>query len=230
MKRIKILFARWRRALVALAALPGGTAVLAQADRWTVEAEAPESRVTWHNDTADIVAPKGLTLWYRQPMAGNVVIRYEACVMNTGCPGERTSDLNCFWMASDPQAADIWERMGERRGVFTNCYALRLYYVGYGGNGNSTTRFRRYTGDERGIAESQFRPGILKEYTDREHLLEPNRWYSIRLECIDGRVRYFIDGQCLVDYRDEQPLTSGWFGFRTTLSHTRLTGFRYTQP
>ena len=30
-----------------------------------------------------------------------------------------------------------------------------------------------------------------------------------------------------MDFRDAKPLTEGWFGFRTTLSRTRITNFRY---
>lgn len=201
----------------------------AQTDLWQPEAEAPESRIVWKGDTVEIFAPKGLTLWYKEKISGNVVIRYDACIVNTGKAGERTSDLNCFWMASDPQAKDIWERMAERQGIFNRCYALRMYYMGYGGNYNTTTRFRRYDGNERGIREPEFRPGILQEYTDSAHLLEPNRWYHIRLECINGKVRYFINGTCLVDYTDAHPLTSGWFGFRTTFAHALLTNFQVLQ-
>lgn len=208
--------------------LTGATA-RAQALLWTLEAESPESRVVWHTDTAEIFAPQGLTLWYKEKMAGNVIIRYDACVVNHGQEGERTSDLNCFWMASDPKAADVWERMAERQGVFTRCYALQLYYMGFGGNSNTTTRFRRYTGDERGIEEPAYRPDILIEHRGQEQRLAPNRWYRIQLEAVDGRVRYLIDGQCLADWQDEQPLTEGWFGFRTTWSHTLLTNFQYLQ-
>ena len=46
----------------------------------------------------------------------------------------------------------------------TRClYSLQLYYLGYGGNHNSTTRFRRYDGDESGITNPKARPAILKE-------------------------------------------------------------------
>ena len=38
-----------------------------------------------------------------------------------------------------------------------------------------------------------------------------------------NRVSYYIDGKRLVDFRDTEPLTEGWFGFRTTLSRTRIT-------
>ena len=51
-------------------------------------------------------------------------------------------------MASDPESPDdLWARAGWRSGIFARCYTLRLYYVGYGGNHNRTTRFRRYDGN-----------------------------------------------------------------------------------
>lgn len=195
------------------------------AQTWTVEAEDPSSSVRWKGGEADIVATKGLTLWCDQKMVGNTIIEYEAQITKdkrfTGEDGQlRISDLNCFWMA---------DRMLGRQGAnFADHYALQTYYVGYGGNWNTTTRFRRYNGDRRGIDSVQYRPIILKEYTDAPHLLAANRWYKIRLEQIDGRVRYFIDGKCLVDYLDPQPLRQGYFGFRTTLAHARLRNFRYS--
>lgn len=138
------------------------------------------------------------------------------------------SDLNCFWMASDPTYPDnIWKREKWRNGIFLNCYSLQLYYMGYGGNYNSTTRFRRYDGNEAGIADPKIRPAIWKEYTDADHLLKANHWYHIKITNEDNRVSYYIDGERLVDFRDAEPLTEGWFGFRTTLSRTRITNFRY---
>ena len=198
---------------------------IAQAQTWTVEAEDASSSVTWKGNEADIVAPKGLTLWCDEQMTGNTIIEYEAQITKDkhfldtqGRP--RISDLNCFWMANRP--------LGRQGANFVDHYALQTYYMGYGGNWNTTTRFRRYTGDSRGIDSAHYRPIILKEYTDAQHLLQPNHWYKIRLEQIDGRVRYIIDGECLVDYLDPKPLTQGYFGFRTTLAHAKLRNFRYS--
>lgn len=100
-----------------------------------------------------------------------------------------------------------------RSGIFLNCYSLQLYYLGYGGNHNSTTRFRRYDGDESGITNPKARPAILKEYTDAGHLLKPNHWYHIKITNENNRVSYYIDGERLVDFRDAEPLREGWFGF-----------------
>lgn len=196
---------------------------------WTVESESPDYSVTLSGDTIELYSPKGLTLWRNQKFSSPVTIEYDACVVMER-PDDRLSDLNCFWMASDPHVAggDINTRMSERSGVFLNCYALQLYYMGFGGNHNSTTRFRRYDGNEAGITDAASRPEILVEYTDSAHLLRPNHWYHIKLVNDGDNVRYYIDGELLVDYTDPNPLREGYFGFRTTLSRTRITNFRST--
>lgn len=200
-----------------------------QFDRyWKVESESPEYKVTFLGDTVEIRSPKGLTLWRKEKMSGKVTIEYDACVVVNSAE-DRLSDLNCFWMANDPKYPNnIWEREKWRSGIFLNCYSLQLYYMGYGGNHNSTTRFRRYDGNEAAISNAQARPAILKEYTDSDRLLKANKWYHIKICNENNRVSYYINGTRLVDFRDADPLKSGWFGFRTTLSRTRITNFRYT--
>ena len=194
---------------------------------WQVESESPDYRVTFLGDTCEILSPKGLTLWRKEQMKQGMTVEYDACVMDEGQPGDRLSDLNSFWLASDPHAKNLWARAGWRSGVFVNCYTLQMHYLGYGGNHNTTTRFRRYTGDEAGVEDATKRPAILKEYTDAAHLLRPNHWYHIKIESTHtGRTRFYIDGECIVDYLDPQPLKEGWFGFRTTLSRTRITSFK----
>ena len=193
---------------------------------WTVESESKDYRVTFRGDTCELLAPKGLTLWRKQAMTTDMVVEYDAQVVDEGQPGDRVSDLNAFWMASDPQHKDIWSRQEWRQGIFVRCYTLQMYYLGYGGNYNSTTRFRRYDGDERGVDSVAYRPAILKEYTDGDHLLKANHWYHVKIESTGGRTRFYMDGQLLVDYLDPTPLRRGWFGFRTTLSRTRITNFQ----
>ena len=223
-----------RRMTIALCCLCMAAAMpsLAQKRNWVLEAEDPHTVVTWNADQAEIISPKGSTLWYKEKMRGDVTIEYEAMAVLEPSNYEtwnRVSDLNCFWMASDPAAPDVFTNLKARGGRFVNSYALRLYYVGFGGNGNTTTRFRRYKGDARGIDSVAYRPLILREYTDSAHLIKPNHWHRFRLESKEGRVRYYVDGQLLVDWLDPNPLNEGWFGFRTTLSHTRFRRFSFTQ-
>ena len=198
--------------------------LLAHAQTWKVEAEDAASSVTWKDGTATIVAPKGLTLWCEERMEGNVVIEYEARIVadkrfKDERGNVRVSDLNCFWMA---------DKCGGYGGRFVDNYALNTYYLGYGGNWNTTTRFRRYNGDARGVDAEPYRPSVLKEYTDKGHLLQGDKWYRVRLEQRDGHAMCWVDGELLVDYTDPQPLTSGYFGFRTTLAVAQLRNFKYT--
>ena len=198
---------------------------------WRVESESPDYRVTFSGDTCEILSPKGLTLWRKEKMKAGMTVEYDVCVVDEGRDGDRLSDMNCFWLASDPHEKDIWARAAWRSGIFVRCYTLQMYYLGYGGNHNTTTRFRRYEGDEAGVEDAAKRPAILKEYTDEAHLLKANHWYHVKIESKMGHTRFLIDGECIVDYFDPQPLESGWFGFRTTLSRTRLTNFQaYDTP
>lgn len=191
---------------------------------WWLEAEDKASTAVTRNGVTTIIAPKGATWWYKRMMRGNTTIEYEARIVadpqfKTEKGDIRVSDLNCFWMA---------DRCGGCGGKFANNYALKLYYMGYGGNWNTTTRFRRYKGYWPTEEREWLRPTILREYTDKAHLIRADHWYKIRLEAIDGRVRYIIDGECLVDYVDPEPLTSGYFGFRTTLAHAEIRNFKYS--
>ncbi len=195
---------------------------------WAVESASPDYRVTFRGDTADIVAPAGLSLWRKEKLAGNVTIEYDACVVMESSD-DRLSDMNCFWLATDPaHPDDILAGINERQGVFVNNYALQLYYLGYGGNSNSTTRFRRYDGNADGITDESARPAILREYTDAAHLLQPNHWYHVTLTNVGDRVQVFIDGERIVDFREANRLPEGWFALRTTESHLRFTNFTYS--
>ena len=197
---------------------------------WRIEAESPATRVLLRGDTLDITAPKGLSLWWDEPMEPPCTIEYRACIVMGDGPCDRLSDLNCFWMATGTPdggtASEPLRGISLRGGRFVESYRLRCYYLGYGGNYNTTTRFRHYDGDTLAVTDAARRPPILKEYTDSAHLLRPNFWYNVRIEVdSDGTTRYMIDGEVIVTYKDPTPPRLGWFAFRTTWSHIRLTAF-----
>ena len=110
------------------------------AAHWTIESESPDYRIQFLGDTLEVTSPKGMTIWRNERMEGRTIIEYDACLMDEGREEDRVSDLNCFWMATDPMANDgsVFTRMKQRQGVFKNCYTLQLYYLGYGGNYNKT--------------------------------------------------------------------------------------------
>ncbi len=168
----------------------------------------------------DIDVPAGATVWFRPLLEGPVLIQYHARVIQNGGPNDRVSDLNCFWMARDARSPhDIFGF--ERSGQFADYNPLRAYYVGLGGNSNTTTRFRRYIGD------ANHRP-LLPEHDLRapDDLIRPNTAQTIRLVACGPLIQFYRDERKLFELDDPQPYTGGWFGFRTVWSHITIRHFR----
>lgn len=210
--------------LLMLLALLAVLARAAEPNYWAVE-QMPGGRVTIAGGTIEIEDAAGCTVWWRTKLKAPLVISYVATVIDAGGPHDRVSDLNCFWMATDPKRADLLAPGHRRTGKFEEYDALRTYYVGQGGNTNTTTRFRRYAGDGT-------KP-LLPEHDRREKavLLEGNKPYRITLMALaDGTVRYYRDDVLIFDFKDPAPLKEGWFGFRTVQSHLRIHNFSISRP
>ena len=131
------------------------------------------------------------------------------------------NDLNAFWMATDARSPDFFAV--KRTGKFADYNQLRAYYVGQGGNSNTTTRFRRYVGDP------VERP-LLPEHDRKEPLLQPNVWQQVELVAMGNRIQYYAGGKLIFDFNDPAPYTHGWFGFRTTFSHVEIRNFQIARP
>lgn len=186
---------------------------------WQIEAQRP-GKVSASGGVLDIDVPAGLTLWFKQKLNGPVMISYDATVISAGGPNDRVSDLNCFWMATDP--ASPQDMLAHRRsGAFADYNDLLTYYVGLGGRGNTTTRFRRYIGDPK------IRPLLPQnDLSGRDKMIIPNRTETIRL-IADGHLIQFYRGQeRLFEYIDPHPYEQGWFGIRTTQNHMQIRNFR----
>jgi rhamnogalacturonan endolyase len=152
----------------------------------------------------------GVTVWLNKLLTGNIVIEYKRKVLVRDGINDRLSDLNSFWMAADPRNANLFTR----KGVLEEYDSLRLYYVGMGGNTNKTTRFRKYTGS----GERR----LIQEYTDSAHLLVANKEYTIRIIVKDGITQYLADDVVYFTFKDADPLTKGYFGFRSTKSRHEI--------
>lgn len=187
---------------------------------WRIEAESPQARVRFlPGGVIDIDTPRGLTLWYPDRLDGAVRISFEAMAVSAGGPNDLVSDLNAFWMATDPvaPAGSVFAR--HRGGRFGDYDTLTTYYVGIGGNRNTTTRMRRYTGR---VGERPLLPG--HDRADAGSLLAPNRWTRIVLSADGHRIAVDRDGRRLFTMTDPQPYRTGWFALRTTQSHLRIRG------
>ncbi len=187
---------------------------------WRVEAEA-KSRVTVQDGVMDIDAPKGISVWWEDELTAPVAIEYEVMAISEGGPNDAVSDVNAFWMATDPAAPDGSPLANPRSGAFGRYDTLKTYYVGIGGNRNTTTRMRRYVG------EVGNRP-LLPEHdrSDPAALLVANRWVPMRVAAEGGWITVDYDGKRLFTMNDAAPYARGWFALRTTKSHLRIRNFR----
>ncbi len=184
---------------------------------WLVE-QTPGGSVTMQAGTMVIDDVTGCTVWFRERLVAPVEISYDVTVVARGGPHDRVSDVNCFWMASDPKSPGTMP--SGRSGRFGDYDSLRLYYVGMGGNDNSTTRFRRYTGDGN-------KPILLgHELREKQFLLTANQTYRIKVVARDGIAEFWCNDQKFFSFPDPTPLTSGWFAFRTLNSHLEIRNFR----
>jgi hypothetical protein len=207
------------------------------ARRWVVEAEpasangptvsaaprasAPSSKPPVYTQAHALVlnGTRGLTVWLRQRLNGHYEISYTRTVLDHGDPNDRVSDMNQFWLASASHAGhrkDDHAPPFGGSGRFTDYDSLTLYYVGVGGNDNTTTRFRHYDG-------TPSRP-LLAEYTAPPWLLRANHAYRVRI-VVDGRgTRFYLDGKPCFAAAGPLP-DAGWFGFRSTASRQTIRDF-----
>jgi len=188
-------------------------------DRWHVEAEQP-ARVSIRDGQLDIDAPAGVTLWFEPRLTGPVRIEFDAIAVSAGGVNDRVSDLNVFWMARNRDGQEpVFAHA--RSGKFAEYNDLLTYYVGVGGNRNTTSRFRRYIGDP------NVRP-LLPEHdlSAHEALLVPNKKQTIELIADRHTIEFSRDGARLFSLKDAEPYTQGWFALRTTWSHLRIDNLR----
>jgi len=185
---------------------------------WISEFENPStSNATITNGVMDISASAGATIWFNKKLSGNIIITYDAIVKNDGGPNDRVSDLNAFWMATDPLNKNTFTRNGK----FSSYDNMNLYYSGIGGHDNETTRFRKYynNGDK----------PVIKEYLDKDHLLQGNRLYRMEIFVNEGHIQLYCNDELYFDFNDTQPYREGYFAFRTTRSHQIMDNFKVFQ-
>jgi hypothetical protein len=186
-------------------------------NQWVVEHNEPGGvPVSIVNGQLQLNSVGGVTVWYKNKLKGNLRIEYDRVVIMENGVNDRLSDLNQFWMASDPRG-----NMFNRKGGFREYDSLQMYYVGMGGNYNTTTRMRRYDG------KGELK--IIGEYTDKSHLLEANKVYHITIIVDHSVSRFLVDGAEFFSFNDDKPFGEGWFAIRSTKSRQRIDNFKIWQ-
>ncbi|MBD3628563.1 DUF6250 domain-containing protein [Cyclobacterium sp.] len=188
-------------------------------DDWIAE-QQPGGKVVLNRGGMEIEDTGGCTVWFDKKLAQPVMIEFTATVIDEGGPQDRVSDLNCFWLATDPWHGDFFgDQHPHRAGKFSQYDSLKLYYVGLGGHNNTKTRFRRYSGDGQ-------KP-LLPEHdlSDETYLIVPNVPNRIRIIVYNSTIQYWRNEQLIFNVYDASPYYSGYFGFRTVNNHLVIDDF-----
>lgn len=186
-------------------------------DNWVIEIEQG-GKVTAQNQSLELDSPRGATIWYKHVMQAPCKISYEVTMIDKGGKNDRVSDLNCFVMATDPSCREFFVSPPVRTGNFPEYHKMPMYYVGYAANNNSTTRLRRY--------DTSGKRTLLPEHDLKGHM-SGNVKMKIEIVVSDGRFIYKVDGKEIFNYKDPDPLTKGYFAFRTLTSHQKIQNFKY---
>jgi len=203
--------------------------------RWRLEAEDERAVVSAADGVLDIATPAGLSLWWREPLAGDYAIRFTAVALpapaSAGPLAGRLSDLNMFWNALEADGSEPYPRSGRFGGYDT----LPTYYLGFGANGNTTTRLRHYTGSERRLLTG-FADGSIAEAGERPMTAETRlqAGQSITIEIVSRQptpadpvhLRWSVGGNELFTRADPNPRLHGYFALRTTASRLQIRDFK----
>ncbi len=186
--------------------------------QWLIELEQGRGAVSAADGVMTFDVPLGASAWFRPELTSPVEIRFTATAVSAGGAHDRVSDLNCFWMADDPRSpGDLIAR--PRSGAFADYDMMRTYYVGLGGNSNTSSRFRRYVGNgERPLLPQH-------DLSAPDDLIVANRPYRIRLIADGGRIEYWRDDRRMFALDDPAPYSRGWFALRTTWNHMTVRDF-----
>ncbi|MBX8517723.1 hypothetical protein K5D69_23870 [Pseudomonas cichorii] len=181
---------------------------------WSAETELPEQSRVWAEQGRLIMDTRaGMTVWLRQRLSGAYRIEFLRQVLVAGQANDRLSDMNVFWGAHDGEASELIERDG----VLESYDSLATWYVGMGGNTNTTTRFRYYDGQGN-------RP-LLGEKLDAAHLLEAGRIYRVRIDVTSSATRYWVDEELLFEQALDALPAAGYFGLRSVWSRQAISRF-----
>ena len=187
-------------------------------DCWVVETpQAEKSGIRIENGQLVMDVRTGATVWFHKKLSGNIWIECRRKVVLDSGKNDRLSDLNMFWMAVDPRNKNLFTRAG----VFKEYDSLLLYYVGMGGNDNTTTRFRKYNGRGERI--------LHLEHLDQKHLLQPNKEYHIKIIVLNGTTSVLVDNEEYFSFKDTEPIKEGYFGFRLVGSRQVVDDFKVYQ-
>jgi hypothetical protein len=228
------------------------------AENWVVQMSKKDPDIDRYARIQDgrlhIHDPRGATVWFRDRLAGPVMITYRITLITyritlpSACNGSgdfAVRDLNNFWMAT-ALAGDLFDG-AVYTGDFHTYRKIRGYYASTGGGKNTTTRMRRYPRETDGKLILHAGWNALDGRPD--YLLSPDREVLVQLVAYYDIMQYYNNGKLIYEVKRGDPITTlldgsdttgtavwgegeytpyveGYFGFRSTHSHHVIRDFR----
>jgi hypothetical protein len=202
---------------------------------WRVEVQDPRSLVQTSqvagHAVLDVQTPAGVTVWLKQPLHGDYAIRFTATALpapvTAGALAGRVSDLNMFWNAGEADGRSPQVRDGS----FAAYDTLRMLYVGFGANGNTTTRLRHYDG----TGQREQLAGWADEAVQPDARLVMGQPVAVQIVSRKpsagnpASMLWWANGRLLFSTARPGLPTDGHFALRTTASRFQFADFRVLQ-
>ncbi len=177
--------------------LPKETWTPTFANQWFIEGDSEVSAADGRLRVQHRRQGQMATIWYRRELPKNVLVRFRACAVPPAT--NNSANLNLFLHARELDGRPL--RFG-RSGQYKDYQGIPNYIVTFtGGRQAGWSRVRRDPGFS-----------LLHESEAR---CEVGREYEIAVVYMEGRLRYYLDGQQLHDVLDPDPLPGGHFALRT---------------
>lgn len=193
-------------------------------DNWIIE-QMENGEVKIVDGKMDISQGNGAVVWFKNELKAPITITYDAEVVYKNGVNDRVADLNCFWMASDPNSPNkFFKNSKERSGVFNTYFSHKLYYVGQGAHNNTKTRFRKYLGN----GERPLNPN--HDLTEKIYMITPNKKNKIKIISNKNYTQYYCNGLLIFNISQDSIYTSGYFGIRSFKNHIIIDNFKVTKP
>ncbi|MGE3808141.1 MAG: DUF1961 family protein, partial [Gemmataceae bacterium] len=164
--------------------------------------------------------PPAGTIWCKRAFAGDQVVEYVARIEE----GPGSTNLNFFLFGSNLDGSSVLGTTGQRTGDYGEYHKLNNYIYTYlndkdkEGAEATRVRFRKDPGFHL----------LLQEW--RKQPIEKGRDYHFTIAVQGPRLRFYVDGQLVLDHREtETGHRHGHHAFRTFQSHVSADLFRISR-
>jgi len=142
----------------------------------------------------------------RPRFAEPIAVDFVATPVPRDCSA-RVTDMISLWMVDHPDGDLLEYLAGRDDAKMHQLFPLSLYWVDMGGSNNVNTRLRKNPNRQ-----------LVRQFTDRAHLMERDRSYAITLVQNGHFIEYWVDGEAWIRFFDPEAILAGHVGFRAFCS------------